>query len=934
MTKIGTVLVIGGGIAGIHASLNLADSGFKVYLVEKSPEIGGEIVKLECFACKICNRFFPNEKTYTQVGCGTCELPELIEAVRWNDNIDVLTNSEVKGISGEAGNFNVTILREGKEIELKVGSIILSLGGKVFDANKKPEYGYDVYSNVITGEEFERLVFTSSLNGGGLKRPSDGKEPKRIAFIQCVGSRDEKTNPWCSSVCCLYAIKEAIMAKESNPNLDCVIFYMDIRTFGKELQEYADKAKEVHGIKYIRGRVAKVDELPNKNLRVTYYTEGKKTMEEEFDLVVLSTGIEPPEDAQKLAEVLGIELNKYGFCKTDPLNPLETTRPGIYVCGHFSGPKDIPDSIAQAIGAAAKASSIIVSERGKLVASKEYPPEKNVRGEEPRIGVFVSRCSIDKDVEKITEYAKTLPNVVYADQDMFICSQEANERMKKAIKEYNLNRVVVAGFTPRTYELKLRSILKEAGLNPYLLEVVNIVEQCFSVHEPEKAEQKAKDLIRMAIAKARLLEPLVPREIDMDKRALIIGGGLAGMVAALEIAKQGFECYLIEKEKELGGNLRHIYYLLNGEDPQDFLKNLIKEVNDHPLINVYTNTKVKSVEGYVGNFTTVITQDKEEKELKHGVIIVATGAEEYKPKEYLYGEDDRVMTQVELEEKLVKNEVKPKNVVMIQCVGCRNEERTYCSRICCSVAIKNALKIKEVSPDANIYIINKDIRTYGFAEDYYKKAAEMGVIFITYTDENMPKVVKENGKLRVFIFDEVLSDELIIEPDILVLSAATVPRPENKELAEMLKIPLDKNGFFLEVHTKLRPIDILEGIYLCGMAHSPKSIEESISQACGAAARACTLLTKDKVIIEPIKAFVVDENCDGCAYCVEPCPGKAITLIEYMREGTIKKTVEVNEALCLGCGVCQATCPKRGIFVRGFTLDQIQAMVDAALEVG
>jgi heterodisulfide reductase subunit A len=574
-----------------------------------------------------------------------------------------------------------------------------------------------------------------------------------------------------------------------------------------------------------------------------------------------------------------------------------------------------------------------------MITPLEYPPERDITGEEARIGVFVCHCGINiggvVNVPDVVEYAKTLPNVEYSEHNLYTCSEDTQKGIKEKIEEHKLNRVIVASCTPRTHEPLFRSTTKEGGLNPYLFEMANIRDQCSWVHmhEAGPATTKAKDLVRMAVAKSRLLEPLYKLELNVAQSGIVIGGGLSGMTAALEMAKQGFEVHLIEKEKELGGNLRKLHYVLSekGEDPQSILKNLTGKVMSNDKIKVHLGTTLKTIEGFMGNFTSTLSDDTE---IKHGTVIVATGGNEYKPTEYLYGQDDRVMTQMELEGKLTTNGIKPETVVMIQCVGSRIEERPYCSRICCADAIKNALKIKEKSPDADIIVLYKDIRSYGFKEDYYREAGEKGVRFIRYDDENKPEVVKEGNDLVVKIKDPILGDIITVKPDLLALSAATLPQPDNEDLAKMLKVPLSKDKFFLEAHMKLRPVDFAtEGVFLCGLAHSPKFIDESISQACGAVSRAATILSSEVMELEPTISEVIDANCDGCAYCIDPCPYNALELIEYMRNGNVKKTVQRNEASCKGCGVCMATCPKQGIIVRGFKLEQLGAMVDAALEV-
>ena len=836
-----------------------------------------------------------------------------------------------------------------EKLDLKVGSIIFSPGYDLFDAGTKLEYGYLNYSNVVTALEFERILSASGPYEGKVLRPSDKLAPKRIAFIQCFGSRDTERD-YCSSICCMYATKEAIIAKEhAGEELECQIFFLDLRAFGKGFDAFYERAKEL-GVKYIRCLPSSIEEIPDtKSLKINYVTDDGKMLTEQYDLVVLSSGLQPPELARKLNSNFGIKLNEHGFCWTDPFRPVESSKEGIFVCGPFTEPKDIPETVTQASGAASKVLSLLSEVRGTLIKPKEYPPEKDVTGQAPRIGIFICHCGTNiagvVNVPQVVEYAKTLPDVVYTENNLYTCSNDTQEKIKDLIEEHNLNRVIVASCTPRTHEPLFRNTVREAGLNPYLFEMANIRDQCSWVHmhEPEKATRKAKDLVRMAVAKVRLLEPLQRRKVAVNHSALVIGGGLSGMSAALEIAEQGYEVHLVEKEKQLGGNLQRIHFLFNGGRPQEQLDSLIERVKGNDKIHLYTDTKVSNIEGFFGNFKTTIetgngqpdkpNENNEPNEINHGVIIVATGAQEYKPTEYFYGQDEKVITQLELENKLANGNFNAKTVVMIQCVGSRDDERPYCSRVCCSEAVKNALKIKEINPKTNVFVLYRDMRTYGFRESYYSKARQMGVIFIRYEEDKKPQVVKQNGVLKVSLVDPILNRPVTINADLLVLSAATIPHPENKDLAQMLKVPLDQDNFFLEAHMKLRPVDFAtEGVFLCGLAHSAKSIEESIAQACGAAARASTILSKDTIELEANISEVIDENCDGCAYCIDPCPYEAVTLIEYMRDGAIKKTVEVDETACKGCGVCQATCPKKGIFVRGFRLEQISAMVNAALE--
>ena len=996
--KIGAALVVGGGVAGIQASLDMADSGFKVYLIDQEPSVGGVMAQLD--------------KTFPTNDCSMCILSPKLVATGRHPNISILTNAEIVGLSGEAGNFEVKLRRKSRYVNeekcngcglcaqkcpieaidvfneslsrrgaiyvkypqavplkfmidrekcigcstcveickakaieydqketvvpLRVGSIVLAPGFESFDAKLKSEYGYGRFQNVVTSIEFERILSASGPYGGLVLRPSDGEIPKKVAFVQCVGSRDAQIgNNYCSSACCMYGMKEAVIAKEHTPvELDCTIFYMDIRAFGKEFDAYYNRAKEEYKIEFIRSRIASIDEDPSTGNLLLRYVENEEPKTEEFNMVVLSTGMTPPKDAEKMSKVLGIKLNKYNFCQTETFSPIETSKNGIYVCGAFAAPKDIPESVAQASGAAAKAMSIIASERGTQVSKREFPPERDISKEPPRIGVFICHCGINiggvVKVPEVVEYAKNLPDVAYAEANLYTCSQDTQKLILEKIKQNNLNRVVVASCTPRTHEPLFKETVQEAGLNPYLFEMTNIRDQCSWVHmhEPEKATQKSKDLIRSVVAKARLLKPLEKPLISVTPVGLVIGGGISGMTAALELAKQGFEVHLVEKDKELGGQLRTLHYMLEGEDPQEKLGELINEVTSNDKIHVYTNAEVAEISGFVGNFKAKIKQGSKEKEVAHGIVIVATGAVEYQPTEYLYNKDPRVLTQHELEEEIAEGHFKAKNVVMIQCVGARTEERPNCARICCGQAVKNSLKIKEISPETEVYVLYKDIRTYGFKEDYYRDAAKKGVLFINYGDERKPQVTNENGLLRVKLWEPVLKEEIEIQPDLVVLSAATIPNPDNKHVAEMLKVPLIKEGFFLEAHMKLRPVDFAtEGVFLCGMAHSPKYVDESIAQACAAAARATTVLSKKTLEMEGIIANVNEDLCSSCRVCESLCPYSAIE----MQEKDAKLKAHVIEALCKGCGVCGTACPTKAISMGHFTNEEILAQVKASL---
>ena len=835
-----------------------------------------------------------------------------------------------------------------KTVELGVGAVVLVPGYEIFDARLKKELGYGRFPNVITALEFERILSASGPYSGHVLRPVDRQEPKRIAFLQCVGSRDSDRD-YCSSICCMYATKEAIIAKEHlGEDLQCDIFFMDVRAFSKGFEQYYRRAQDL-GVRYIRSRVPIVEEVAgSRNLIVKYLGDNDRKLSQEYDLVVLSVGMQPPKGVKALADRFGVELNQFSFCNTSVFEPVESSRKGIYVAGPFAELKDIPETVMQASAAAAQVLSLLGDARGTLITPKVYPPEKDVKREDPRIGVFVCHCGTNiagvVNVPEVVEYSKTLPNVVYAENNLYTCSNDTQDRIKEKIAEHNLNRVVVASCTPRTHEPLFRSTIAEAGLNPYLFEMANIRDQCSWVHmhEPERATHKSKDLVRMAVAKSRLLQPLQRRRVRIEKSALIIGGGLAGMTAALTLGRQGYDVYLIEKEDELGGNLRHIHYLLNGENPQDELSRIKNEIARNSKVQVFTGAVIENVEGSIGSFKTRISSHGEARELTHGVVIVATGAKQFQPREYLYGQDEKVITQRELEAQLAsgngfllpKGVPRAKTVVMIQCVGSRDSERPYCSRVCCAEAIKNALRIKTLSPETHVYVLYRDIRTYGFKESYYTKARQQGVVFVRYDEGRKPEVSRHSRGLEVTVFDQTLGMALLIPADWVVLSAGIHPHQENRDIAQFLKVPLNSEGFFLEAHMKLRPVDFMtDGIFLCGLAHSPKTIEESILQARAASARAAAVLAQDSIELEANISQVIDESCDGCAYCVDTCPFKGITLLEYMWQGSVKKVVETDETTCKGCGCCQATCPKNGVLIRGFTLDQIRAQIDAALEV-
>jgi heterodisulfide reductase subunit A len=823
--------------------------------------------------------------------------------------------------------------------EYEVGAVILTTGFKDVNPAKIISYGYQESANIVTGREFERISSASGPYGGKISRPSDLKKPQKIAFVQCAGSRTRGTGQqYCSSVCCKYAVKDAIVALEHEPDLDITIFFMDMRMHGKGLEDFYERAKK-SGIKFVRSRVAEIKRVvDDEDLRIQYITELGALHEETFNLVVLPMGLEPSAGNFSLARAAGIDLTNYGFCRADLFAPLNTSRAGIFAAGGFLGPMALPDSVTQASGAAACAAELLTPTRGTIIAEKQFPEERSVGEEELRVGVFVCNCGKNiagvVDVTDVTRYAADLGNVVVNVDNLYSCSQDTQDLIKETVIREKLNRVVVAACTPRTHEPLFQETVREAGLNRCLLEMVNIRDQCSWVHanEKEEATLKAKDLVRMAVAKARSIEALSEPIIDVIPKALVIGGGLAGMTAALSLADQGFACVLLEKSKELGGNLRNLHYTLSGADPRSYLHELIAKVKSHRLITVHTQTAVERVNGFVGNFQTEITRgpegEKEQEELEHGIIILATGATPFRPDEYLLGQNDRVLLLHEMEKKLATGEFIPgdrDNVVLIQCVGSRDDTHSYCSSICCSMAIKNALTIKELNPRTQVYIFYRDMRTYGFHEDYYTRAREQGIVFIRYELENKPLVTAAESNVRVTARDPVLGEDITLDAAMLGLSTAIIPDLQDN-LETALPVPRSAEGFYLESHVQLKPVDsYVDGIYICGMAHFPKSIDESIAQAKAAAAKASILLARGYVKAEPIVASCAEEQCIGCSLCAAFCPYSAITI---SKKGKGKKA-EIIAAACKGCGVCASYCPSKAISVGRFTDEQIYAQIEA-----
>jgi len=822
-----------------------------------------------------------------------------------------------------------------KEREVRVGAVIAAPGFQPYDPKGQDVYAYSRFPNVLTSMEFERILSASGPTLGHLARPSDHKEPRRIAWLQCVGSRDVNhcDHEYCSAVCCMYAIKEAVIAKEhSAEDLDAAIFFMDMRTHGKDFEKYYTRAEEEHGVRFIRSRVHSIHEIPGTgNLELSYVSESGELQTEEFDMVVLSIGLETSKESVEMAEKLGFELNEHRFCRHSSFEPVSTTRPGVFACGAFQGPKDIPQSVVEASAAAAAAGSLLGSSRGSLVKEKPLPPAVNVTGETPRVGVFVCHCGINisgsVDVPQVRDYAKGLPFVEYVTDNLYTCSQDTQVAMKDLIREHRLNRIVVAACTPRTHEPLFQETMAEIGLNKYLFEMANIRNQDSWVHsgDPAHATEKAKDLVRMAVSKVALLEPLQEPELKVTQKALVIGGGVSGMTAAKALADQGYPVWLVEQTDRLGGQALKLNTTWKGEDIQGYVKELADAVTGHANIAVHLSSRVESVEGFVGNFKTTVANGAEPRVYEHGVAIVATGGVEFQPREYLFGQDPRILTHQQLDRRFREDDEALKTfktAVFIQCVGSREPERPYCSRICCTHSLQSAVELKKLNPEGEVYILYRDLRSYGEKESLYKEARALGVIFIRYDLDRKPAVEKAGDELHVTVMDHILQMPVLLKPDLITLATAVLPR-DNERMGLFFKVPLNDEGFLIEAHAKLRPVEFAtDGVYLCGLAHYPKPIDESIAQAQAAASRAATILARDTIHFSGTVAMTNPALCSSCGVCVSICPYSAPSFNE-------RGKAEINPALCKGCGLCVASCRSGAIRLRGFDDAQIFAMIDS-----
>jgi len=998
------VLVVGGGMGGIRAALDLAETNKDVILVDKAYNIGGLMTQLD--------RTFPTNN------CDLCTLaPNLSERGR-QEHISLLSMTTVEAVTGEKGNFTVTLKTAPRYINLdkctgcglchqafpdcvrftpgldhraptcmrypqatpqaysidlakckdiaglikscpvgainpddlgstgavSCGAIILAPGGALFDPSGLDYLGYSEQPDVLTSLEYERLLSASGPTGGRLVRPSNGQVPKRIAWIQCIGSRglQKGAAPYCSGACCMFALKEAIVTKERfQGDIETTIFYMDMRTFGKDYERYYQRARDEFAVRFIHSRPHSILRPHDKeDLCITYTTDDSPNpINEEFDMIVLSTGFRVDDEARQLAMRCGVELSDQNFPVTGPFNQVATSRPGIYVAGVFQAPKDIPETMVQASAAACLAGrDATAPERVEAEEAPTVPPERNLVGEEPRIGVFVCDCGENiggvVDVEALIASSAQLPHVVVAQAEGHGCSRASMEHIRQTIEEQRVNRVVIGGCSPRTHEAKFQELIRSAGLNKYLLEFANIRDQATWVHshQPAKATEKAQTLIRMAVGSVIKAQPLAEQSLPINRKALVVGGGVTGMTTALELAEQGFKVYLAEKNPQLGGYAVNLRRTLEGGDIQSFVTGLIGQVTAHDNIEVITGAIIVDHSGMPGMFTTGMQVGRQlmYRRIEHGVTVLATGAKATRPRRYLLDEDKRVMTQVELQAQI---EDRPEtvdgwsNVVMIQCVGSRDQDNPNCSRICCQSAVKNALQIVERNPAARVFVLYRDMRTYAFQEQYYQKARAKGVIFARYDRDEPPTVTATDGGLEVSYFDRILGRQVVVSADCLGLSTGMAADTDStEELAMIFKLPRTADGYFLEEHVKLRPVDMMvPGFFVAGTAHAPKSIGESVVQARAAASRAQTMLARGHINLGAATARVDDSRCASCLICVRACPFN----VPFINANGYS---EIDPAKCHGCGICASECPAKAIQLMQFEDDQILSKLEQLFE--
>ncbi len=825
---------------------------------------------------------------------------------------------------------------EATQSELNVGAVILTLGNQTYDPGKWDTYGYKKSKNIVTSMELERILSASGPYRGHLVRPLDNKPPKKIAWLQCIGSRDEHigAHGYCSGICCTNSVKGAILCKDHIKDIDAAIFYIDIRTYGKDLERYYIHARDDLGVRFIKSKITIIEPVnENGNHLLRYIDESGIRVKEEFDMVVLSVGLAIPDQTKSLAHTLGVDIDQYGFAETNSFTPVTTSKPGVYVCGTFHSPKTIPSAIIDASAASGMVGTLLNKSRWSTTKVVEVIVEKDIRGEPPRIGVFVCCCGTNiaayVNVPEVVEYAKTLPYVVFVQQNLFSCSKDTQDEMTQIIKDQNLNRIVVAACTPKTHEPLFQNTVAKAGLNKYLFEMANIRNQCSWVHQSDidLATSKAKDIVKMAASKAILSKPLPEPEMTVNQQALIVGGGISGLEAAKNLSRQGYVTYVIEKSGKLGGHAAKLYKTWKDEYMGDYFENLIDDIKEEPALLFWLNAEIIEVKGSIGNFKTTILSNGQKRILNHGVVIIASGAKQYIPEEHLYGQSKNVITSLELEQSFTKNEKfeTVNSIAFLQCVGSRDKERPYCSKVCCAQTIKNAILFKELDPKKQIFVLYRDIRTYGIREDLYRTAREIGIHFIRYNDQKQLEVTQNKHHVMIQFTDTVLRRKMEIGVNLLVLATAIVAEKKNS-IAKLFKVSQNTDNFFAEAHVKLRPNDFsTDGMFLCGLAHGPKTVGESISQAHAVASRAVTVLSKKSVSLKGTIAYINPATCSQCGVCIAICPYFA----PKFNDNT--KKAEIQHTLCKGCGICVASCRSGAISLNGFETSEIMDMIKSIL---